>query len=358
MPDSVRSRSFRRVCLQNQPSMVTIYNADRQPVLREPSLVAFRAETGEVLAVGAEAASAAAPDEGILLCSPLRQGAAAHYEMALALLEALFRKVTGPGLLLRPKTALFLPRPLSEVEHVIYMDLLKRLGPQGGLISEDSLFMDVMKRLGYRSTLIIEDSFQKAGQMLPDSFKMILEIESGPEESWADPSEGVSQQDIISPKAKSLAFKLRCVGQKASQVSIYDREGRTMLREPSWVAFNRHNGAVVACGAEASSASFANQDLVLCSPLREGMVASFELSRALIGHLLKKSGQRFNSLFGPKAALFVPRPVTQLEYKALTDLLQSNGAGKVTIIEEPIAKADWDLPASVKMIVEISPEDE
>lgn len=112
----------------------------------------------------------------------------------------------------------------------------------------------------------------------------------------------------------------------------------------------------MAMGAAVRASAGFSTTVAICSPLRHGAIAHFEFSLALLKFLHKKVRNPWRIL-RPKAALFVPLAVTQVEYKVYTDLLECTGARNVLIIEDTFNQAARHLPPSYKMIVEITPED-
>jgi rod shape-determining protein MreB len=73
-------------------------------------------------------------------------------------------------------------------------------------------------------------------------------------------------------------------------------------------------------------------------PLRDGVIADFEITEAMIKHFIRKVHNR-RSFVSPKMIICVPSGSTAVEQRAIIEAAQSAGASDVHLIEEPMAAA-------------------
>ena len=135
-----------------------------------------------------------------------------------------------------------------------------------------------------------------------------------------------------------------------------DREGSTVLREPSVVAMDKRTGKMIGAGdAVLNMVGKVPGHIEVVYPLQDGVISDFDMTEVLIKHLIKKITN--NQLLKPRVCLCVPSVVTGVEVQAVIDATMSAGARKVYLIEEPVAAAigagiDLSLPYG-NMIVDV-----
>lgn len=94
-----------------------IYVKDQGIVLREPSVVAVRSGTSEVLAVGEDAKRMLGRTPGnIVAIRPLKDGVIADFEITEAMLRYFIRKVHNRRTMARPRVVIAVPSGITEVE--------------------------------------------------------------------------------------------------------------------------------------------------------------------------------------------------------------------------------------------------
>jgi rod shape-determining protein MreB len=133
-----------------------------------------------------------------------------------------------------------------------------------------------------------------------------------------------------------------------------------VVREPSIVAINKDNNKVEAVGNEAKKMlGRTPSNIVAIRPMRDGVIADFEVTEQMLGHLIKKAqrqGGRFN-IMQTDVIIGVPAEITQVERRAVKDSAKKAGASNVYLIEEAMAAAiGAGLPvteATGNMIVDI-----
>jgi len=73
-------------------------------------------------------------------------------------------------------------------------------------------------------------------------------------------------------------------------------------------------------------------------PLRDGVIADFEVAEEMIKHFIRKVHQR-RSFASPRVIICVPSGSTAVERRAIQESAESAGARRVFLIEEPMAAA-------------------
>ena len=113
-----------------------------------------------------------------------------------------------------------------------------------------------------------------------------------------------------------------------------------IVREPSVVAINRNDKRVLAIGNQADEMlGRTPENITAIRPLKEGVIADFDVTRAMIRNLIKKAvGSKF-SFVKPRVIVCVPAGVTDVERRAVEDAVMLSGAKSVFLIEEPMAAA-------------------
>lgn len=118
-----------------------------------------------------------------------------------------------------------------------------------------------------------------------------------------------------------------------------------VLNEPSMVAFDIRNDHILAVGQDAKAMiGKTPQHIVIMRPLKDGVIADFKMTKAMLQYFIRKTAKRFRFL-PPHIVIAVPFGITDVEKKAVRDSACQAGASKVTIILEPMAAAlGADLP--------------
>jgi rod shape-determining protein MreB len=138
---------------------------------------------------------------------------------------------------------------------------------------------------------------------------------------------------------------------------IYVKGRGIVLREPSVVAIDRETRKVRAVGADAKRMlGRTPASIVAVRPLRNGVIADFEVTQEMIKYFIQKVHNR-RSLLHPRIAIGIPSGITEVERRAVQEAAEQAGARDVALIEEPMAAAiGADLPIDephASMIVDI-----
>ena len=111
-----------------------------------------------------------------------------------------------------------------------------------------------------------------------------------------------------------------------------------IIREPSVVAINKDTGQVYAVGEEAKRMlGRTPANIVAIRPLRDGVIADYEVTAAMIKDFIKRSRRGFTLFM--TVVVGIPSGVTEVERDAVLDACKRAGAQKAYVIEEPMAAA-------------------
>jgi rod shape-determining protein MreB and related proteins len=120
---------------------------------------------------------------------------------------------------------------------------------------------------------------------------------------------------------------------------IYVRGKGVVLDEPSMVVLDRETKKVVAIGKEARElAGRHGKNIVSSRPLKDGVISDFDAASYMIRSFLGKVFRRV-PLSRPKLVVAVPAGITSVEKRAVMEASEMSGAGKVYLVEEPMAAA-------------------
>ena len=79
-------------------------------------------------------------------------------------------------------------------------------------------------------------------------------------------------------------------------------------------------------------------NIVAIRPMRDGVIADFEVTEAMLRHFIQKVHNR-RAFVRPRIIIAVPSGITQVEKRAVRESAESAGAREVFLIEEPMAAA-------------------
>src|ERR1700741_412219 len=122
---------------------------------------------------------------------------------------------------------------------------------------------------------------------------------------------------------------------------VYVKDKGIVLNEPSVVAISIMNGKkqILAVGNEAKQMLGRTPgNIVAIRPLRDGVIADFEVTEAMLKHFIRKVHNR-RSFVSPKMVICVPSGSTAVERRPCRESAEPGGASEVYLIEEPMAAA-------------------
>ncbi len=124
---------------------------------------------------------------------------------------------------------------------------------------------------------------------------------------------------------------------------IYVKGEGIVCNEPSVVAVQRDSRGsrrVLAIGAEAKKMLGRTPgSIVALRPLKDGVIADFEITQAMLSYFIRKVHGNRKTLVRPRIVICVPFGITPVEKRAVKESAESAGAREVYLIEEPMAAA-------------------
>ena len=142
-----------------------------------------------------------------------------------------------------------------------------------------------------------------------------------------------------------------------SSVMIYARSRGIVLDEPAVVAVERDSRVIRAIGTEAyRMIGRTPGGIIAMRPLREGSVADFELTSAMLHHFVTQViGKRMFS--HPRAVLSLPSGINENERRSLSAVMFESGVRRTQLLDRPVAAAigaEMDIDAVYgSMVVDI-----
>lgn len=138
---------------------------------------------------------------------------------------------------------------------------------------------------------------------------------------------------------RNLVSDSMAIDMGSASTIIAVRGRGVVVDEPSVVAINKVTGEVIAVGDEAHKMQGREaRDVTVVAPLVDGVVADFELSRAMLDHFVREARSGM-SHFSRRAVMSVLSEVTQVEQRALLAAAEEARISKVYMIEEGLAAA-------------------
>ena len=120
---------------------------------------------------------------------------------------------------------------------------------------------------------------------------------------------------------------------------VYAKGRGIISSEPSVVAIDVEKRRVRAVGAEAKSMLGRTPGSIRAvRPLRDGVIADFEIAEAMLRYFIQKAHNR-STYLRPRIVISVPSGITEVEKRAVRESALSASAREVYLIEEPMAAA-------------------
>lgn len=126
-----------------------------------------------------------------------------------------------------------------------------------------------------------------------------------------------------------------------SNTLIYVKDKGIVVNEPSVVALNNRNDQILAVGVEAQKmVGKTPPHITITKPLVDGIISDFEVTEKMLKFFIDRI---YKESFGlsprPRVVIGVPLDVTEVEKKAVEDVVLSAGAREVYLVENVIATA-------------------
>ena len=112
-----------------------------------------------------------------------------------------------------------------------------------------------------------------------------------------------------------------------------------IINEPTIVALSVPDNSVLAVGREAKEmVGRTPDDIVPYKPLKEGVIADYYITKAMLKYFINKACGSFN-IFRPDVVISVPAGITQTERRAVINAAKEAGAKEAHVVREPILAA-------------------
>ena len=143
-----------------------------------------------------------------------------------------------------------------------------------------------------------------------------------------------------------------------ANILVFAQGRGVIIQEPSVVALDHHKNMVLAVGDDAKRMIGRTPgNVIAVRPLRDGVIADFEITETMLKHFIKKALSDRMYLSKPRIIVGIPSGITGVEKRAVLDATYQAGAKEAYLIEEPMAAAiGASLPVSEptgSMIVDI-----
>jgi rod shape-determining protein MreB len=121
---------------------------------------------------------------------------------------------------------------------------------------------------------------------------------------------------------------------------IYQEGKGIVLQEPSVVAIRTDTGKIEAIGKEAHAMIGRTPiNLEVVYPLKDGVIANFEMTSAMIRYFISKIRRKNFWFRSSHVIISVPCGITEVQKRAVEEMIVHKGARKSVTIEEPLAAA-------------------
>lgn len=112
-----------------------------------------------------------------------------------------------------------------------------------------------------------------------------------------------------------------------------------VINEPSVVAISITDNKIISVGEQAKEMIGRAPDSIIVSrPLRDGAIADYRITEAMIRYFINKIGGKFNFL-KPEILVSVPAGVTSTERRAVIEATINAGAKAAYLVKEPVLAA-------------------
>lgn len=112
-----------------------------------------------------------------------------------------------------------------------------------------------------------------------------------------------------------------------------------IINEPTIVALSMPDNSVLAVGREAKEMiGRTPADIVPYKPLKDGVIADYYITKAMLKYFITKAIGPFNIL-RPEVVISVPAGITQTERRAVVNAAKEAGAKEAYVVKEPILAA-------------------
>lgn len=124
---------------------------------------------------------------------------------------------------------------------------------------------------------------------------------------------------------------------------VYILDKGVVIREPSYIARNKKTKKILAIGSEAKKMRGKTPiSIEAIRPIKDGVISDFDGVLAMLSHYIKQihiTKGILPKIPRPKVVVGIPAGVTEVERRAVHEVVLNAGAREVYLIEEPMAAA-------------------
>lgn len=126
-----------------------------------------------------------------------------------------------------------------------------------------------------------------------------------------------------------------------SHTHIYVQDRGVVINEPSIVAINVRTDRIAAVGREAERMlGKTPPHIQISQPLTRGVISDFEVTEKMLKHFIARVHEgSLTFLARPRVVIGIPLDITEVERKAVEDVITSAGAREVHLVEKIMATA-------------------
>ena len=120
---------------------------------------------------------------------------------------------------------------------------------------------------------------------------------------------------------------------------IYVKDSGIVLNEPSVIAVDSDTSKILAVGADAKAMlGKAPRNISVVRPLQDGVISDFDKTADMLKTFIERAMEQ-KKIRNYRVAVGVPTGVTEVEKRAVEEVVRQMGASEVYILEEPMAAA-------------------
>lgn len=127
----------------------------------------------------------------------------------------------------------------------------------------------------------------------------------------------------------------------STKTMVYQADRGIVINESSVVAINNRTDQILAVGDEARKmVGKTPPHIIATAPLYHGIISDFEITEKMLKYFIDKvQAGRWAFSTKPKVVVGIPLDLTEVEKKAVEDVVLSAGAGQVYLVENIMAAA-------------------
>ncbi len=124
------------------------------------------------------------------------------------------------------------------------------------------------------------------------------------------------------------------------KIVVYlDKKG-VVLNEPTVISINTKNNQVIAIGQKAKEMIGRVPSYIdIIKPIENGVISNFEATEKMVDYFMKKIRRDYGNFLNPQALISIPLDITEVERKAVDDVILATGIKNIYTIDKSIATA-------------------